>query len=63
MGVDKETHVNLRQVPEDLLPALETHLSEMDTTKKSSGSQPRFFSTLPPSLPPSTEKGIEICKH
>lgn len=40
--MDKETHLNLRQVPEDLLPALETHLSEVDTAKKASGTQPRL---------------------
>lgn len=38
VGVDKDSHLNLRQVPADLLPALEGHLSEMDSTKKLSGS-------------------------
>ncbi len=41
VGVDKDSHLNLRQVPEDLLPALEQHLADMDASKKSSGSQPR----------------------
>lgn len=41
--MDKETHLNLRQVPEDLLPALESHLTEMDQTKKASGAQPRYL--------------------
>ncbi len=40
--MDKETHLNLRQVPEDLLPALENHLSEIDSAKKASGAQPRW---------------------
>ena len=39
--MDKDTHLNLRQVPEDLLPALENHLTEIDAAKKASGSQPR----------------------
>jgi hypothetical protein len=39
--VDKDTHLNLRQVPEDLLPALENHILEIDAAKKSSGTQPR----------------------
>lgn len=40
--MDKETHLNLRQVPEDLLPALENHITEIDATKKASGTQPRW---------------------
>ena len=39
--MDKESHLNLRQVPENFLPALEQHLSEMESAKKS-GSQPRY---------------------
>ena len=44
VGVDKDSHLNLRQVPADLLPALEGHLSEMDSTKKLSGSATRLVS-------------------
>lgn len=40
VGVDKQSHLNLRQVPEDLLPALESHLSEMDSIKKAANAQP-----------------------
>lgn len=35
VGVDQKSHLNLRQVPEDLLPALEQHLEEMDAIRKS----------------------------
>ena len=42
VGVDKQSHLNLRQVPEDLLPALESHLKEMDAIRKAaSHQQPR----------------------
>jgi hypothetical protein len=40
VGVDKQSHLNLRHVPEDLLPALESHLSEMDSIKKAPNAQP-----------------------
>ncbi|CAI7999856.1 Clathrin coat assembly protein AP180, partial [Geodia barretti] len=40
VGVDKQSHLNLRQVPEDLLPALESHLTEMDSIKKAANAQP-----------------------
>jgi hypothetical protein len=40
--VDKSTHKDLRKVPDDLLPALEEHLSEMDSLRKANASQPRF---------------------
>lgn len=40
VGMDKQSHLNLRQVPEDLLPALESHLSEMDSIKKATNAQP-----------------------
>ena len=43
--MDKDTHLNLRQVPEDLLPALESHLAELESTKKGV-SQPRYLSSL-----------------
>jgi len=39
--VDSQSHLNLRQVPEDLLPALESHISEMDSIKKAATAQPR----------------------
>lgn len=42
VGVDKQTHKDLRKVPDDLLPALEEHLSEMDSLRKANASQPRF---------------------
>ena len=48
MGVDKDTHLNLRQVPEDLLPALEAHLTDMDAIKKASGAQPRYDTMCAP---------------
>lgn len=41
VGVDCQGHLNLRQVPEDLLPALENHISDMDSIKKATTSQPR----------------------
>ena len=41
VGVDKSTHKDLRKVPDDLLPALEEHLSEMDSLRKANASQPR----------------------
>lgn len=37
VGMEKSAHSDLCDVPTDLLPALETHLSEMDSAKKSSG--------------------------
>ena len=40
--MDKQTHKDLRKVPDDLLPALEEHLSEMDSIRKANASQPRF---------------------
>lgn len=40
--MDKSTHKDLRKVPDDLLPALEEHLSEMDSLRKANASQPRF---------------------
>ncbi|XP_064404665.1 phosphatidylinositol-binding clathrin assembly protein-like isoform X2 [Halichondria panicea] len=40
VGIDSQTHLNLRQVPEDLLPALENHLSEMDALKKTGDASP-----------------------
>jgi hypothetical protein len=40
VGVDKQSHLNLRQVPADLLPALESHLTEMDSIKKAANAQP-----------------------
>ena len=39
VGVDKNSHLNLRQVPEDLLPALESHLKEMDAIRKAAAHQ------------------------
>ncbi|CAI7999864.1 Phosphatidylinositol-binding clathrin assembly protein [Geodia barretti] len=45
VGVDKQSHLNLRQVPEDLLPALESHLTEMDSIKKAANAQPRSATT------------------
>ena len=39
--MDKSTHKDLRKVPDDLLPALEEHLSEMDSLRKANASQPR----------------------
>ncbi len=40
--MDKKKHLNLRQVPEDLLPALEQHLEEMDAIRKAANTkQPR----------------------
>ena len=41
VGIDKQTHLNLRQVPEDLLPALETHLSEIDSIRKANAGDAR----------------------
>ena len=40
--MDKQTHKDLRKVPDDLLPALEEHLSEMDSIRKANASQPRY---------------------
>ena len=42
VGVDKQTHKDLRKVPDDLLPALEEHLSELDSIRKANASQPRY---------------------
>ena len=50
VGVDRQSHLNLRQVPEDLLPALESHLSEMDAIKKTANAQPRSARPHPPVL-------------
>ena len=44
--MDKQTHLNLRQVPEDLLPALKTHLAEMDSIKKANTAQARCVYSL-----------------
>ena len=50
VGVDKQTHKDLRKVPDDLLPALEEHLSEMDSIRKANASQPRYVSSFLTSL-------------
>lgn len=57
--MDKETHLNLRQVPEDLLPALENHMSEIDAVKKASGAQPRLVPEADQGS--STEVGVLAC--
>ena len=46
VGVDKQTHKDLRKVPDDLLPALEEHLSEMDSIRKANASQPRYATSF-----------------
>ena len=46
--MDKKGHLNLRQVPEDLLPALEQHLNEMDSIRKSANpAKPRYVEVWP----------------
>ena len=46
--MDKKGHLNLRQVPEDLLPALEQHLNEMDSIRKSANpAKPRYVRHYP----------------
>ena len=39
IGVDQKSHLNLRQVPADLLQALEEHIGEMDTIRKAANNQ------------------------
>lgn len=67
VGVDKSTHKDLRKVPDDLLPALEEHLSEMDSLRKANASQPSpvikaaseklsALSSVAPKKPPLSKK-------
>ena len=42
MSVDRNPPPEIKKAPEDLLPALETHINDLDIVKKSGSSEARF---------------------